>query len=57
MKFLEDFWMGSENLKGIWMGYEFFGEKIIFPSPRSQVLIMTSPKTNKITSRHNSLIC
>ena len=25
------------------MGYEFFGEKIIFPCSRSQVLIMTSP--------------
>ena len=26
---LEDFHMGYENC---WMGYEFFGEKIIFPS-------------------------
>ena len=32
MKFLEDFWMGSENLKGNWMGYELFGERIVFPS-------------------------
>ena len=24
--------MGYENLKESWMGYEFFGEKIIFPS-------------------------
>ena len=32
MKVLEDFQMGYENLKGNLMGYEFFEEKIIFPS-------------------------
>ena len=32
MKFLEDFRMGYKISSEIWMGYEFFGEKIIFPS-------------------------
>ena len=31
-KIFKDFPMGYENLKEIWMGHEFFGEKSIFPS-------------------------
>ena len=48
MNVLEDFRMGYENFKGNLDGYEFCGEKIYLPPPRSCVLIMTSPLKQNI---------